>query len=133
MALGNIGPHLIYDQDGDLFLDMDRYRNVSVYCALERADMDLNREVFNQLMKGSRFFPLLHHMALTKELGMIWNYYKGNIFLDNNNVSFHVCDICKHYAPFKCVCKCNFYCSVTCQRHHWRLHKSVCSHRRTNK
>jgi len=51
MALPNLGPHFIFDQVGD-FLLIDRYINVSVYCGLERADMDKNRIAFDQLMKA---------------------------------------------------------------------------------
>jgi len=91
MALTNLSPHLIYDQYGDLILDLRRYLNVSVYCAVERSDMDWQRHVFDQLMKGSRFFPLLHHMAVTKELGMIWNFFKDKAFVDMHEQCYLSC------------------------------------------
>jgi hypothetical protein len=126
MALANIGPHLIFDQVGDFQL-IDRYLNVSVYCGLERADMDKNRIAFDQLMKGPRFHPLLHHMAVTASLGMQWNYFKDDVFIDSNNIKYHACSCCKHLAPFKCSCQMTWYCSVKCQRSHWFRHKQYCS------
>ena len=133
MALGNLGPHLTFDEVGDHLLD-ERYMssNVSLYCAFERADMDKNRSAFNQLMQGRRFKPLLHHMAVTKSLGMQWNYFLNDIFVDSNNVEYHVCSLCLHLAPYKCACRNIFYCSIECQRAHWSSHKKVCSTRTHN-
>jgi hypothetical protein len=129
MALANLGPHLHFDQIGDTDLN-ERYLSVTVYCGLERTDMDLNRVAFDQLMKGSRFKALLHHMAVTNLLGMQWNYFKDDLFIDSNNVKFHVCSYCKHLAPFKCSCRTTYYCSGKCQRSHWFIHKLVCSRRK---
>ena len=127
MALGNLGPILQFDQDGDDLLDRERYLNVSVQCAFERADMDLRRDVFDQLMKGPRFMPLLRHMALTKHVGMKWNYFSDDVFIDQNDKTFHLCTLCQQYAPLRCACKCAFYCGVECQRRNWRIHKMTCS------
>jgi hypothetical protein len=129
MALSDMGPHLIFDQDGDALLH-DRYTCGSVYCGLERADMDLNRSTFDQLMKGPRFSSLLHHMAVTKSLGMKWNYFEYDVFVDADNVKYHVCSICQHLAPYKCSCGTSFYCSVRCQRGHWVRHKEACASRK---
>ena len=129
MALSNLGPHLIFDQVGDFQLD-DRYLNGSVYCGFERADMDRNRIAFDQLMQGPRFLPLLHHMAITASLGMQWNYFRDDIFVDSKQVKHHVCSHCKHFAALKCSCRSVFYCSVKCQRASWSKHKLVCASRK---
>jgi hypothetical protein len=70
MALSDMGPHLTFDQDGDDLLD-DRYTSGSVYCGLERADMDQNRSAFDQPMKGNKF-----HTFLTKMLVITSNVFK---------------------------------------------------------
>ena len=132
MALGNLGAHLKYDEDGDadMLLELPRYVEVSVYCALERADMDQNRQVFDQLLKGKRFKPLIYHMGVTCALGMEWNYFKNDVFITSNNVTYHVCEICKNFTNLKCPCKTRFYCSIQCQRVNWFEHKKLCSARK---
>ena len=42
--------------------------SVSVYCDLEVAHMDLNRNALDDMMQGPRFNNLFHHMAVTKML-----------------------------------------------------------------
>jgi hypothetical protein len=83
--------------NGDVVLDLHRYRNVAAYGALERANMELSA----QLIKGPRFVPLLHHMAVTMELGMIRKCLNDKVFVDKNNGSFRVCDNCKEHAPLQ--------------------------------
>jgi hypothetical protein len=127
MAVGNLGPELLYNQEGDYILDTPSYKDVSVYCALERADMDLDRQIFDQLMKGPRFGPLIHHMAITTTVGMKWNYFVNNCFTDFDNVKFYVCGQCLHLATLRCPCKKSYYCSINCQRRHRHLHIQICT------
>ena len=35
--------------------------------------------------------------------------------------------VCKTIAQLRCgICRKQFYCSATCQKHHWKAHKNVC-------
>jgi len=85
MSMETIGPRLIYDLDGDdtILLD-ERYNDVSLYIALERAGVYQHRLVFDQLMTGPSFMCLLRRMAITKVAGMGWTFFPSDVFVDSN-------------------------------------------------
>jgi hypothetical protein len=97
--------------------------------ALERAELTsrwpwIVRRLI--MMVGKRFNTLCRHMAMSKALGMEWYYFKGDLFVDSQNVNYHVRCRCKHLTHYKCACKTISYCSAYCQRENWRYRKESC-------
>ncbi len=56
------------------------------------------------------------------------------LFKKNTDQKNIICSLCKKNAESSCGnCRLVHYCSVNCQRNHWKLHKSFCQKYYTTK